>query len=535
TYDLIGLPPSPQEVEAFLSDTRPDAFARVIDRLLASPHYGERWGRFWLDTARYSDTAGGAKNALQGQDYRYPYAWTYRDYVIKAFNEDKPYDQFIVEQLAADKLPESQTDSSKLAALGFLTVGERFRNPNDIINDRIDVVSKGFLGMTVTCARCHDHMFDPIPTRDYYALHGIFNSTVEPAVKPLINNPSQAQLGDYERKLANLETESQAGYYRFLSRALGEFHGKMGGYLMMTRYGGKKGASAEEIKARNALIQKAGLDRELLPLFLRSFKGADSVFAPFRLFAALNEADFPEKGPELAARIALGKEKGRRTHPLVAAAFQDAHPSTLEEVAAIYTRLFARLGPDRKAYLAACATAPEGTPGGFDPDLVQLLEAPLEVLPASRLDTPALREFVRKLPPQVGRRVDFQFARLNELELTHPGAPARAMLVADAPVIKNSAVFIRGQAEMRGEIVPRRFLEVLSQGNPEAFTQGSGRLELARAIASRENPLTARVVVNRIWLHHFGEGFVPTPDDLGTQSEAPSHPELLDYLASYFM
>ncbi|MDB6155257.1 MAG: Planctomycete cytochrome [Chthoniobacteraceae bacterium] len=242
TYDLIGLPPSPQEVEAFLTDTTPGAFAKVIDRLLASPHYGERWGRFWLDTARYSDTAGGPKNAVQAQDYRFPYAWTYRDYVIKAFNEDKPYDQFIVEQLAADKLPETKDDQTKLAALGFLTVGERFKNPNDIINDRIDVVCKGFLGMTVTCARCHDHMFDPIPTKDYYALHGIFNSTIEPAAKPLINAPAQAQLADFESKLASLEKESHTNYYNFLERTLGSFHGKVGSYLMVTRNGGKKRA-----------------------------------------------------------------------------------------------------------------------------------------------------------------------------------------------------------------------------------------------------------------------------------------------------
>ena len=185
TYDLVGLPPTPQEVAAFRADKSPDAFEKVIDRLLASPQYGERWGRFWLDTARYSDTVGGERNAQKrGADYRFPYAWTYRDYVIGAFNADKPYNQFILEQLAADKL--ERKDDTTLAALGFLTVGERFKNQNDIINDRIDVVSKGFLAMTVTCARCHDHMFDPIPTKDYYALHGVFASTFEPEQKPVI-------------------------------------------------------------------------------------------------------------------------------------------------------------------------------------------------------------------------------------------------------------------------------------------------------------------------------------------------------------
>ena len=167
--------------------------------------------------------------------------------------------------------------------------------------------------------------------------------------------------------------------------------------------------------------------------------------------------------------------------------------------------------------------------------MIQLLETPLEILPAAQLSTEQIRNMVSNLPQQLAGRTPFLFAKINELELTHPGAPARAMLLADGKA-KNSPVFIRGQAEARGEIVPRRFLEVLSpEGKPAPFTDGSGRLELAKAIASKSNPLTARVMVNRVWMHHFGDGFVPTPDDLGTQSEPPSHPELLDYLARYFM
>src|SRR4029453_12284197 len=166
---------------------------------------------------------------------------------------------------------------------------------------------------------------------------------------------------------------------------------------------------------------------------------------------------------------------------------------------------------------------------------VELLECPLQILPASRVDTAALRAFVQNLPPQLGRRSGFLFARINELELTHPGAPARAMLVADAANPHDSPVFIRGQAEARGDIVPRHFLEILSQGRPEPFREGSGRLELARCIANKNNPLTARVMVNGVWMPYFGEGIVPTPDDLGTMSEPPSHPELLDFLSWYFM
>ncbi len=173
TFDLTGLPPTPREVDAFLADKSKDAFAKVVDRLLASPRYGERWGRYWLDVARYADTKG----LVNGQtSSRLPYAYAYRDYVIRSFNDDLPYNRFILEQLAADQLPDKAQDNRRFAAMGFLTVGRQFfGNENEIIDDRIDVVSRGLLGLTVSCARCHDHKFDPIPTRDYYSLHGVFN------------------------------------------------------------------------------------------------------------------------------------------------------------------------------------------------------------------------------------------------------------------------------------------------------------------------------------------------------------------------
>ena len=177
-----------EEIASFVDDPAPDAFARVVDRLLDSPHYGERWGRYWLDVARYADTKGYVRLA---EERRFPYAFTYRDYVVRSFNEDLPFDRFIVEQLAADQLPLGD-DKRPLAALGFLTLGRRFTgNVHDIIDDRIDVVTRGLLGLTVTCARCHDHKYDPIPTADYYSLYGVFASGEDPAVPPLIEDVAQ--------------------------------------------------------------------------------------------------------------------------------------------------------------------------------------------------------------------------------------------------------------------------------------------------------------------------------------------------------
>ena len=186
TFDLIGLPPTPAEVDAFLGDKRPTekAVAELVERLLTSPHYGEHWGRHWLDVARYADNKG----YVFFEEKTYPWAWTYRDYVIRSFNEDKPFDRFVCEQLAADTMLDGQR---ALAALGFITVGDHFSNNlHDILDDRIDVVTRGLLGLTVACARCHDHKFDPVTIADYYALYGVFRSSTEPMIPPAAAEPA---------------------------------------------------------------------------------------------------------------------------------------------------------------------------------------------------------------------------------------------------------------------------------------------------------------------------------------------------------
>ena len=391
--------------------------------------------------------------------------------------------------------------------------------------------------MTVTCARCHDHMFDPIPTKDYYALHGIFASTLEPAEKPVISAPTQSQLTDNYQKRSFLEQENREIYYRVFGNHQQDFFSKVGSYLLAAKAGGRpKGLSAEEIQERQTVMNTARLDREMMQLFIRRTRRDDPVFGPFRWFAELQPAEFAEKAPAILAEIASGRDRRRDWNPLVVAAFAGTKPASLQEVTGIYQQLFSRLEPRRSAYLVASSQALQGIPPGFEPAEIQILQTPFEILPASRATTDGLRAFISRMPNQIVNRSPLIFAKLNELEMTHPGTPARAMLVTDAAIPRNSRVFVRGQQETKGDVVPRRFLEVLSPNQqPLPFTQGSGRLELAQSIASKANPLTARVMVNRVWMHHFGEGFVRTPDDLGTQSEVPSHPELLDYLSSYFV
>ncbi len=227
TFDLLGLPPTAEEVAAFEQDKSPNAYAKAVDRLLASPKYGERWARHWLDVARYADTKG----YVFTEDGRYPYAYTYRDYVVRAFNEDLPYNRFLLEQLAADQLPLGD-DNRALAAMGFLSVGRRFgNNQQDIIDDRIDVVSRGLLGLTVACARCHDHKYDPLPTEDYYSLYGVLGSYVEPEDLPLIGKPDDtpayreylAQLAKLEGEVTAFKTEKAAEYQEEVRSHVGDY------------------------------------------------------------------------------------------------------------------------------------------------------------------------------------------------------------------------------------------------------------------------------------------------------------------------
>jgi cytochrome c553 len=492
-YDLIGLPPTPEQAQAFVADESPNAFEKVVDQLLASPQYGVRWGRHWLDVARYSDTKGQFDRKRESSIY--PYAWTYRDYVIKAFNDDKPYDRFIFEQLAADRMPVSGTNAPPQAALGFLTLGDHFSgNMSDILNDRIDVVSKAFLGLTVSCARCHDHKFDPIPQADYYSLHGIFASCVEPMPKPEISNPKDnPNYTEYLTKRAELDQRIQEARAKNMASVFGDYKRLTGVYLY---------ALEMPASGRDAYLTKYGADPDLMKNWQQTVKRGgrqtEAIFGLWNALARIPPARFEVQASRMLAGLG-SNERARQWSPYVIQAFRGAPPRSIGEAATIYGNLFARNDPAWQSTL-----------------LVLMNDATLRVLP---------------------NRERQRFSQLREqsdmLELVHPGTPARASALADSAMPKDSPIFIRGQAETPGDVVPRRFLEILSGPTRPAFHNGSGRLELAQSIVS--SPLTARVMVNRVWLHHFGEGLVTTPDDFGNQSAPPSHPELLDYLAGRFM
>ncbi|MFO1512286.1 MAG: PSD1 and planctomycete cytochrome C domain-containing protein [Verrucomicrobiota bacterium] len=527
-YDLLGLPPTPEEVVAFEKDKSPDAYAKVVDRLLASPHYGERWGRHWLDVARYADTKG---YLAGGEERRYKFSYTYRDYVIRAFNEDKPYDQFLVEQIAADRLPLGE-DKSSLAALGFLTLGRRFlNNPNDIIDDRIDVITRGTMGLTVSCARCHDHKFDPIPTEDYYALHGIFDSSEEPGelplLKPLTDSP---QYQEYLKEVAKINKEIGEFEEKEIEKFRADLRKNVGDYLIAAN-------AAAKLEDQSKFDDLAG-NQKVLPVILRRWmtylderqKQSDPILSPWFECAKLNGTNFAVEVKPLLDRLATDPSG---VNPVVAKAIIEKKPESLKQVADVYEKLFKDVDGEWANSLKSAEKEKQTLPTSLADTNREVLRLVLYA-PNSPVNVPDAE--VRKIHARrLGEGAAPLRNKIEALSWTHPGVPTRAMAMADRPNPHNSPVFKRGNPGNRGAEVPRRFLEVLSSTSSAPFTNGSGRLELARAIASTNNPLTARVYVNRVWLQHFGAGLVSTPGDFGVRTEAPLQRDLLDYLAATFM
>ena len=525
--DLRGLPPTPQEVRAFVADTRPDAYECLIEQFLASGQYGERWGRHWLDVARYADTKG----YVFEEERRFPYAYTYRDYVIRAFNEDLPYDRFIVEQLAADRLDLGE-DPRPLAALGFLTLGRRFLNrTDDIIDDRIDVVSRGLLGLTVTCARCHDHKFDPIAASDYYALYGLFRSTHTPDTLPLISEPNSAdpEHQAFLKILAEKEKDLQA-YEREVHRdLLIETREKLGAYLIAAQ----EALDVEDETTFKTLAKERDIRHRVLRLWAdfleKQVETPDAIFKPLAWFRAVPSDTFAQQAPAILERIRGDESINAR----IRAAFDQASPISMREVMECYTTVLEKADSHWRTRLAALFEDEPGNTSGDDDEAAEALRQ-LAFGPQSPAHIRANMAYrISDTPQQQKVRAKRRARDLHEA--THPGRPDRAMVLNDSDRLYDPYVFLRGKADNRGATVSRRFLQVLSEGEPKTFTDGSGRLDLAQAIVDPNNPLTARVFVNRVWFHHFGRPLVDTPSDFGLQSDPPTHPELLDFLAATFV
>ena len=551
TFDLTGLPPAWEDVEAFEADAAPEgeAFGRVVDRLLASPRYGERWGRHWLDIARYADTHGGSAIGFT----KFPFSYTYRDYCVRSFNSDVPWDRFITEQVAADQMGLAGNDPA-LAGLGFLTIGMQFRNRYDLLDDQIDVVSRGFMGLTIACARCHDHKYDPITASDYYALAATLAPSAPPELPPVIGSPEETPaFADYRRELERRRTIRDDMARDQIAVMQGRLRMQVGLYLRELAKGTpEQDLTSAFLSFRTDDVRPHVLDR--WRTYLATMPADDPVFGPWvkvrdlpadgfearcaEIFAALSA----ENGDPAAAaaRNGLGEETPT-WNPLVLAALSEHKPATLADVADVYGAVFVTVQREWLEGLAAAAA--EGIGEGLITD-----EDPRHLV----VNSPIRRQLRHHLfAPGTPTAVDDALAKtllnrtvqdtlagkggaIHELHLGAPGSPPRAMTLeerADAPATR---LLHRGNPLNRGPFVEARFPVALSAPDAAPFSPGKRRLGLAAALVSADNPLVRRVIVNWAWQHHFGAGLVRTPDDFGTRGRPPTHPELLDHLAETF-
>ena len=524
-YSTTGLPPSHSEVERFAADPDPHAWEKAIDQLLSSRAHAEHWARHWLDIARYSDTKG---YVYAREERFWVHAWNYRDWVIQSLSEDMPYNRFLLLQLAADQVVDSRPDD--LAAMGFLTVGRRFLGVRrDIIDDQIDVVCRGTMALTVGCARCHDHKYDPIPTADYYSLYGVFDSSRE-ALVPLANaeGANAEFLTSWQKKATDansvLQERRAATAARIRSRVADYLHAQ----LDLSRY---PEAGFDQILASTDLLPSCV--HRWRDALQHSERTGEPVFAAWHAFRKIPAAEFPALAASIHQQLLLLPHD--HLNARVRSAFAAA-PASMSEVVQRYGDLLRTVDTEWQALQQQAQSAGQPAP-------VQLPDASSEAL-RQVLYSPSGPCYVPD-EPVMSTEYDFDTGTCNELWkqqvelermiLQATTQPRFAVVLRDRAVPVEPRIFLRGDPARRGDPVPRQFLSLLSNPDRRPFTQGSGRLELAQAIIDPANPLTARVIVNRVWAQHFGAGLVATPGDFGLRSEAPSHPELLDWLATWFV
>ena len=580
SYDLIGLPPTPKEIDAFLADRTPDAYERLVERLLASPRYGERWSRHWLDLVRYAETAG------HEFDYDILNATRYRDYVIRALNTDIPYDQFVVEQIAGDLMPTPRRHpvlgfNESIIGTGFFFFGEGTHSPVDVreeeirrTDNQIDVFSKTFLGLTVSCARCHDHKFDPISNQDYYALAGFFHSsryqqafidTPERFLSP-ISRLSKAKR-DIESLLADAENQLP-GQLRTSSLAVTQEKttlSKPAESLSKARIPGE--VVFEDFNRDSydgwTVSGNAFGDRPTLSTDLRLDLSGDTVrltrvtpgmahsgMVSNRLFGVIRSRTLTIEHRFIHYRVGGrggvlnvvvdGFEKIR--DPIYGGLTRTVNVGDEPR----WVTLDVGMWLGHSAYLEIADGSITDFQGGttrlhdglgyIAVDEIRMSNHPI---PAGVVEYPTfpslnVEEAIATLRTAHDRRADRLSAAVSEARAADARIPDPNLTLAIADGTgTDERILIRGNHKTPGEFIPRRFLEVLGGAGRSTPESGSGRLDLARRVVDpKSNPLTPRVLVNRLWMHHFGEGLVKSTDDFGAMGRKPTHPELLDWLAS---
>ncbi len=569
-FDLIGLPPTPSDIEAFVKDESKDAYAKVVDRLLGSKDYGERWGRHWLDVARFAESSGGGRSLM------FRNAWRYRDYVIDAYNKDKRFDDFIQEQIAGDLLESKTAEerNERMVATGYLALGPTNYEQQDkgllrmeVVDEQIDTMGRTFLGMTLGCAKCHEHKFDPIPARDYYALAGIFRSTkvltpgnvsgyVEKTLQ--VSGPRKAAYDQYkadERALAGLVNSLKKEIARLSKRkkaaiVKGKRHPRP---LPVT---GLVGVVVDESKAKrvgpwkHSTYSSNHIGRGYIHDQKMNKGGSKVVFTPALPREGMYEVRIAyNHGASRAARVPVEIRHAGGVKKIFVN--QQAAPP-IDGLMTSLGRYEFKVGMGH-----GVSVSNKGTNGFVIVDAVQFLEVKVKLgvngvaKGTTKIQTAtsdnALRKAqaadeVRRLLKLDGLKNDLRKLEA-ELKAMRRKAPTlgKAMTVDESPDAGDWHIHIRGQIRVLGPKVKRGFLTVATPGAPKAGADAtigkgeSGRIQLAEWLVRRDHPLTSRVYVNRVWLHLLGKGIVPTPDNFGTMGRPPSHPKLLDYLATKFM
>jgi cytochrome c553 len=598
TFDLTGLPPTPEEIHAFINDGQANAFNKVIDRLLDSHSYGERWGRHWLDVARYADTAG------DGADYPVREAFKYRDWVINAFNADQPYNEFVREQIAGDIIASTGPESlyaSRVTATGFLAIGKRYGyKPSPDYQhldfaDVIDSVGRSLLGLTVGCARCHDHKYDPITTEDYYALYGMMQSTTwafpggeeqkHPSHFPALVAPEKARqldaeriaaLDSFDRDRKALEKERQENSANWLAGGLdlGMESQELDKPLTAPWvYAGPveiRGSSQSPFRnvhpqGTRGVHLGSGLNTDgIRYVFPNELKTNNSDTISFNLDFR-TQADASQKG---AYRFYLGQgvvQSLAVEFSVTPTSFVIRNGGEWENLRSLKTgewyTLQVVINTQEKTYMGVVGTpgdltrfsdkktAPNwnGIVDCFICDAIGHVPGPAS---ARDIDNVGLRQtpFAALNSPEVMPRIqtaadkkrileiERKLAQLNELKTTVQATPVYEVAYGvQEGTPMDAHIQLRGEPTKLGRQVPRRFLEVFGAEQLPLGYIGSGRLQLADWITSPKNPLAARVLVNRVWQWHFGQGIVSTPSDFGFRGARPTHPELLNWLTAEFI
>ena len=547
SLDLTGLPPTAEGVAAFEKDTSKDAFAKVIDKLLASHQYGERWGRIWLDVARYGEDDYRSLDPMRRGFNPYQNAHVYRDWVIQAMNDDMPYDQFVKAQIAGDLLDEKVRHKT-IAATGFLGLGPWYYDNGSVEvtraderHDRVDVVTRGFLGVTVACARCHDHKYDPIPQKDYYSLAGVFYNT-QYEEYPLAPKSVTAKYAEIEARIDSKQKvmgEMQTNLSNQLSQSLAL---QTSNYLQ-----GVWEVTGPQKKDMGTVVDARKLDYELLDRWVKymakptdkyKYKTAWQALMKKPASTAPEAKRIADKFQEDVVAVMLARNEINDENKVIA---DKAMDGTKKKKRTNKPSNFVT----NEDFCPGCALRLKGLPEDqnfFWTEIFQReitdSEDPNAMMAMGRMGKPGVLLFRGwGLESRVGAAAQAQLtairtdieAERKKLEPYYPFTHG----VKDLPDAKDLPLAIRGNPENLGDTVPRHFLSVLSKSEPTPFTKGSGRLELAEEIIKQ--PLAMRVIVNRIWRSHFETGIVDTPSNFGIAGERPTNPELLEYLANSFV